>query len=585
MRWVVHADDGAAGRLAPLAEAERGGGGADGARARAGGSFAVGEVRRVADLCAAIRELETIAAAETEARSQPRWIWADTTKIYPDLLRAGVRVARCHDVVLVDEILAARAGQFGAPRTLGAAYARLHDLPVPDVGRLGAAHEAAGAEGPQQEALFEPDDTGLPAEVDPLSALIEVYQAQLTALESAQSPALRLLAAAESAGALAAAEMTHAGLPLDPQLHAENLTELLGPQSPYGSGPASRPAKLQDLAERLGKAIGTPSLNPDSPAQVLKALSLAGLPAATTRAWELRRMEHPAVPLLLEYKELSRLYTANGWAWLRAWVRGGRFRPEYVVGGVVTGRWASRGGGALQLPAMVRKAVVADPGWTFVVADAGQLEPRVLAAISADRGLAGAAQAEDLYTELGDVFGGDRTKAKLGLLGAMYGQTSGEVGPLLATLRRRFPAAIGFVDDAAKAGVEGRIVHTQLGRACPPPSARWNRLVAGSEGETRADQVRNSRGRFTRNFVVQGSAAEWALSLIAMLRGKLSGLSSELVFFLHDEVVLHCPESEAEQVREAVTASAAEASRLVFGATPVRFPLHLATVRCYADAK
>src|SRR6185312_3201703 len=237
------------------------------------------------------------------------------------------------------------------------------------------------------------------------------------------------------------------------------------------------------------------------------------------------------------------------------------------------------------LPAMVRKAVVADPGWTFVVADAGQLEPRVLAAISGDRGLARAAQAEDLYTELGDVFGGDRSKAKLGLLGAMYGQTSGEVGLLLATLRRRFPAAIGYVDEAAKAGVEGRIVHTRLGRACPPPSARWNRLVSGSEGESRADQVRNSSGRLTRNFVVQGSAAEWALALIATLRGKLAGHSSELVFFLHDEVVLHCPQDEAEQVREAVTASAAEASSLVFGTTPVRFPLHLATVRCYADAK
>jgi DNA polymerase-1 len=583
MRWVVHADEGGAGRLALLAEpaiAAAGGGGgalAPGAMPEdaPGAAPGVVRVRRVADLSTAVRELE--------ASDQPRWIWADTGRFYPDLLRAGVRVARCHDVVLVDEILAAREGLFGAPRTLGAAYARLHGLPVPDVGRLGAATEAVGAEGPTQEALFEPDDTGLPPDLDQLSALIEVYQAQQTALESS-SPALRLLAAAESAGALAAAEMTHAGLPLDPRVHAENLTGLLGPQPAIGAQ-VPRPAKLQDLADRLGVALGSPTLNPDSPAQVLKALSLAGLPAATTRAWELRRMEHPAVPLLLEYKELSRLYTANGWSWLRAWVREGRFRPEYVVGGVVTGRWASRGGGALQLPALVRKAVVADPGWTFVVADAGQLEPRVLAAISGDRGLAGAAQAEDLYTELGDVFGGDRAKAKLGLLGAMYGQTSGEVGPLLATLRRRFPAAIGFVDEAAKAGVEGRVVHTRLGRASPPPSARWRRLVAGAEGESRADQVRNARGRFTRNFVVQGSAAEWALALIATLRGKLAGLESELVFFLHDEVVLHCPQGEAEQVSEAVSASAAQASTLVFGPTPVRFPLHLATVRCYAEAK
>jgi DNA polymerase-1 len=363
-----------------------------------------------------------------------------------------------------------------------------------------------------------------------------------------------------------------------------HLTEALGAMPAFG-GPGARPAKLQELADQVAEAFRSPALNPDSPAQVLKALSVNGLPANSTRAWELRAIDHPGVPLLLEYKELARLYSANGWAWARAWVREGRFRPEYVVGGVVTGRWASRGGGALQLPAMVRRAVVADPGWTFVVADAGQLEPRVLAAVSGDRGLARAAQAEDLYTELGDVFGGDRAKAKLGLLGAMYGQTSGEVGPLLATLRRRFPQAIGLVDDAAKNGIEGRVVYTRLGRACPPPSERWRRLVSGAEGAARGDQVRHDRGRFTRNFVIQGSAAEWALALLATLRQRLAHTSAQMVFFLHDEVVLHCEQADAERVRETVTACASEASRLVFGQTPVRFPLHLATVNCYADAK
>ena len=576
MRWAVYADEDGGGRLARLADpAASSSASASGPSARPADPAEIAELREVPDLAAVIRELE--------AAHRPRWIWTDTARLYPDLLRAGIRISRCHDVVLVDEILAARAGHFGAPRTLGAAHARLHDLPIPDVGRMTSATEAVGGAGPQQDALFSPDDTGLPADTDPLSALVEVYRAQLAELDAA-GPSVRLLAAAESAGGLAAAEMTHAGLPLDPQLHSANLTEALGPMPAFG-GPGARPAKLQALVDRVAEAFRTPALNPDSPSQLLKALSTNGLPAHTTRAWELREFDHPGVPLLLEYKELARLYSANGWTWLRAWVRDGRFRPEYVVGGVVTGRWASRGGGALQLPAMVRRAVVADPGWTFVVADAGQLEPRVLAAISGDRGLATAARAEDLYTELGDVFGGDRAKAKLGMLGAMYGQTSGEVGPLLVTLRRRFPRAIGLVDDAAKAGIEGRVVHTKLGRACPPPSPRWQRLVGGSEGEAKADQVRHDRGRFTRNFVVQGSAAEWALALIATLRQKLEGTTAELVFFLHDEVVLHCAEQDADHVRTAVTDSALEATRLVFGDTPVRFPLHLATVACYADAK
>ena len=115
------------------------------------------------------------------------------------------------------------------------------------------------------------------------------------------------------------------------------------------------------------------------------------------------------------------MHAAHGWAWLDSWVSGGRFRPEYVVGGVVSGRWASRGGGALQIPRVLRRAVVADPGWVLVVADAAQLEPRVLAALAGDRAFAEAAASGDLYLALAGAFGGDRGKAKIALLSAMYG--------------------------------------------------------------------------------------------------------------------------------------------------------------------
>jgi DNA polymerase I len=57
------------------------------------------------------------------------------------------------------------------------------------------------------------------------------------------------------------------------------------------------------------------------------------------------------------------------------------------------------------------------------------------------------------------------------------------------------------------------------------------------------------------------------------------------VFFQHDEVLVHCPEDLAEVVCAEVTAAGEEASRLVFGATPVRFPLKAVPVDSYADAK
>src|SRR5699024_11317168 len=115
-------------------------------------------------------------------------------------------------------------------------------------------------------------------------------------------------------------------------------------------------------------------------------------------------------------------------------------------------------------------------------------------------------------------------------------------------------------------------------------------------------------GRFTRNFVVQGTAAEWALAWLADLRQRLARLPAlptagrptggapadgpptdgqaarpalasgpefsrraHLVFFLHDEVIVHAPAEQADQAAEAIRAAAASAGRLLFGDAPVDF--------------
>jgi len=58
-----------------------------------------------------------------------------------------------------------------------------------------------------------------------------------------------------------------------------------------------------------------------------------------------------------------------------------------------------------------------------------------------------------------------------------------------------------------------------------------------------------------------------------------------LVFFQHDEVLVHCPAELAHDVATAVAEAADEAGRTVFGVTQVRFPMTTAVVGCYADAK
>lgn len=562
--------------------------------------------------------------ARWEATAAPRWLWASTSAIYPELLRAGVRVARCHDLELTEALLLGHAGRSGEPRRVAAVLARRAGTAVPP----DPPPPAPQPSGVVQESLFE---TAVPIPDDPMPDLIAAYADQrvrIAAIPAApplESPAtsarpavpvsagpvllepvppetvplgavppaalypeavpleavpqdgssaasrrFRLLVGAESAGALAAAEMGHYGLPWRGDVHDAVLAELLGPRSPVGG----LPRRLAALSAAIADALGTPGLHPDSPAELRAAFARAGVDLPDTRAWSLRRVDHPAVPLVLEFKERYRIWTAHGWAWRDAWVQEGRFRPEYVPGGVVSGRWASRGGGALQIPKAIRRAVVADDGWRLVIADAGQLEPRILAAVSGDPRLAAAAGAGDLYAALAsESFGGDRAIAKLALLGAMYGQTGGSALPAVSVLRRQYPTAWGCLERAARTGESGGLVRSWLGRTCPPPSTR-----GATEARARA------RGRFTRNFVIQATAAEWAVTMLAALRTGLAGHPAELVFFQHDEVLVHCPEDQVPMVTEAVHAAAEQARRLLFGATSVRFPLDLAAVRCYADA-
>lgn len=564
--WWAVAPDGAGGAwLAPL--------GAGGCAPEAG------EVLREPDLVAAVRAREG---------ADVRWVWRSTVETYQPLMAAGVRVERCYDVEVAEQLLLGHEGRLGEPRSAAAAWARLRGGPVPPDPPPRTA--APGA----QSSLFDPHGgTELP-----FPRLLEVYAEQRRRLQATEYPGrMRLLLTSESAGMLVATEMNAAGLPWRADVHREVLHELLGER--YGGG--GEPRRLAELADEVSAAFGR-RVRPDLPADVLRAFGEVGIMLKSTRRWELAEVDHPAVAPLIAYKKLYRVWVAHGWSWIQDWVRDGRFRPEYQPGGTVTGRWTTNGGGALQIPRVIRRAVVADDGWRLVVADADQLEPRVLAVISGDRGLTEvAADPGDLYAALSDrTTLGDRDQAKLALLGAIYGQTSGDGLKHLAALRRRFPLAVSYVDEAARAGEEGHLVRSWLGRTSPravrapgpggedDPAYEGDDQGADAEGEFTpgyASLNPRARGRFTRNFVVQGSASEWAVIMLAALRQSLATLRAEIVFFQHDEVIVHCPEAEAPTVTEAIQAAGLRAAETTFGPSPARFPFTTATVHRYSDAR
>ena len=370
-----------------------------------------------------------------------RWLLDAASSSYPAILAAGVRIDRCHDITLSERILLSREGRFAVPCSAAAVHARAAGLPVPrdpDPAATGA-----------QPMLFV-DSAGSPSGagvVDPIEVLRAALVDQRRRTQG--DGALALLLAAESASGLTAVEMGRTGLPWRADIHIDLLTRMLGPRP----RPGERPARLSRLAAEITDAFGF-SVNPGFRARPARRLSPR----------RLRHREHPVVGdqgtepprgrrPVLAYKELSRVHSANGWNWLDEWVRGGRFHPEYLPGSVVSGRWATRGGGALQIPRALRKAVVADPGtgWssrTPLSSNPG-CSPRFPEMLRCRR-----SRPTRTCTPRwpNDGFGGDRAHAKVAMLGAMYGATTGEAGRLLGTLRARYPVAMACVETRRAGG-------------------------------------------------------------------------------------------------------------------------------------
>src|SRR5215472_10042810 len=143
--------------------------------------------------------------------------------------------------------------------------------------------------------------------------------------------------------------------------------------------------------------------------------------------------------------------------------------------------------GLHNMPAAMRRAVVADDGYVFVRADLGQIEPRVLAAVTGDQALVTAAGTDDLYAPVAAQLGVDRPTAKVAVLGAMYGQTTGFGAQALRRLNAAYPVAMAYLDTADRAGRAGRDLRTYGGR-----------LIVLSTTEPRSASRAAAYGRYAR---------------------------------------------------------------------------------------
>lgn len=515
---------------------------------------------------------------------RPRWVlWSSDTA--SELVRAGVRIATCWDIAAVHRLL------FGGWQADPArVWAQLHGLApdaIPTTAPADLFSHAERGEGDPDDPV-RPDGHLRPDWVSgswrdtphrlqrwaELASKVAALQHR-GLVELGDRPRGHTAARAESAAELLCAELSVDGLPLNRAVAEEIIAGFVGPR-PRDATEAAQQRARRD-AEVLRHAPPGVEVDLRSPGQVKSLLGRVGVEVPDTRAWRLRALQDapPLVGALLAWRKAERVSTTYGYTWLDEHVSSdGRLRGIWTGCDGAAGRMTASGG-LHNMPAEMRPAVVAEPGFVFVRADLGQIEPRVLAAISRDEELARATLEDDMYAPVAAQLAVDRATAKVAVLAAMYGQTTGHGAHALRRLETAYPVAMGYLQDAASSGQAGRDLRTYGGRLV--------RMGPASASEARGAAA--ARGRYGRNALVQGAAAELFKMWAVTVRSHSERTGSRIVLCLHDELLVHAPAEHGDAIARLLDDCLGQTVRRWAPDNSVRFIADISVIKRWSDAK
>jgi DNA polymerase-1 len=172
----------------------------------------------------------------------------------------------------------------------------------------------------------------------------------------------------------------------------------------------------------------------------------------------------------------------------------------------------------------------------------------------------------------------------------MYGQRSGAAGRALGDLERAYPVAMAYLDHAYRNGVAGRSVRTfggRLFRAALPPALTDSGPVAEPTDPVVPESpgASGGRGRYLRNAVIQGAAAELFKAWAATVRHVIAGLDGRIVLCLHDELLVHVPDQHADACAALVEQALTDSSRRWAQSDRVRFVADTSVIHRWSEAK
>ena len=292
------------------------------------------------------------------------------------------------------------------------------------------------------------------------------------------------------------------------------------------------------------------------------------------------RGKHPIVDEVLEYRMLTKLKSTYADGLLKVISPDGRIHTSFQMTVTATGRLSSTEPNLQNIPirkklgAQIRNMFVATPGMVLVDADYSQIELRLLAHISGDEAMRDAFMSgEDFHAvtasrvfnvPLEEVSSLLRSRAKAVNFGIVYGisafSLSQDIGVFpheakayMEAYLEKYSGVRDYMKSIVeKAKAEGYVA-TIYGRRRELPELKSSNFNMRSFGE-----------RVALNMPIQGTAADIIKLAMVNVYNRLEReqLKAKLILQVHDELIVECPEEEAERVGMILKEEMENAARL-----------------------
>ena len=290
--------------------------------------------------------------------------------------------------------------------------------------------------------------------------------------------------------------------------------------------------------------------------------------------------KHPIIPAIMDYRTLTKLKSTYADGLMKVICADGRIRTTFQNLVTATGRLSSTEPNLQNIPvrtdlgAEIRKMFIPKPGCVLVDADYSQIELRVLAHIADDKTMQDAfISGMDIHTvTASQVFGVPaeqvtalrRRHAKAVNFGIVYGISEFSLSEDIGVTRYEAKAYIdsylekysgvrkymkAVVEDARKTG----FTKTLYGRRRYIPELSSSNF-----------NIRQGAERIALNTPIQGTAAD--LIKLAMIRVhyalKEHYPQARLLLQVHDELIVECPEADAQNVAQLISKEMEQVAKL-----------------------